>query len=195
MAESASPPDVAEWTQEWKNHVTRLCTVTDLTGAEEDYPLAIGETVLVSISAALTPLNISCGDGVYEVRIIFDPDSFAANSDFGIRLNHEDHVGEFTRADIRGATSFATDEVDMVDSATDNHFNTDNHFLIHILGTITIMGTISVAHGTVFGIDSAGVENISVVGTYRKNDTLHTSLGTIFLSEAATGVCYVTRRA
>jgi hypothetical protein len=191
---SSLPPDMAEWGLEWKNFLTRLCTTQDLTGAEEDYYLAIGETAKVNITSASTPLHVACENGVYEINIIFDKTTFAADSGCGLQVNNQDFVGEFIRGLLRGATDIATDEVDMSDAAADRHWQGTSTRLMQLKGTVTIMDGFSAASAHVFGIDTTtNVENIIVLSTYWAGT--HYSLGTILLSEDATGVCYLRRTA
>jgi len=170
----------------------KLDTVADLTNAPSDYRLSVGETAKISISAASTPLNIACEDGVYEIRIAFDHMSFAADSDFYIQANNTEDIGGYNRCDLRASTTFATDEVDVVDSNGNGHFDTAAMRYQHITGTITIIGAVSFGNCIAFGVTLAGSRHTAIVGT-RWDTATHTSLGTIVLSEAATGICYVKR--
>lgn len=187
-------PKFQKWLDVLYEFVVRRQKVIDLTNATSDYKLKVGECAKVRISAATTALHIACEDGVYEVRVIFDHTTFAADSDFGIRANNVDDVGAFIHCRIRGATDIATDEIDTTDAAVDKHMDGAASRYISVVACIMIMGNISVASGIMFAIDvTTNVETVSISGT--RYGTLHTSLGTILLSEAATGMAYVRRTA
>jgi hypothetical protein len=171
----------------------KLNTVVNTTSESPDYELSVGETAVINITAASTPLNIAVEDGVYSINVVFDHTTFAADSSFGIQINNADQAGAVIRCRIRGATDIATDEVDTADTAADRHMDAIMSRIIQVKGELIIMGNISSMTGQAFGIDASNVEQISIVGT--RWGGAHTSLGTIVISEAATGVCYVTRMA
>jgi hypothetical protein len=176
--------------------IAKLNTVVDLTSAVADYSLSVNETAKINITAASTPLNIAVTNGSYDFRIVFDPSTFAADSTFYLQINNADKTGAVIKSADRASTAFATDEVDTNDAACDGHLDLGgltNMELLHITGSLTIMGAFSSMSGRVWGQTGAGVEHMVDISTHWAGT--HTSAGTIVISEAATGVCYVKRTA
>jgi len=192
---TAAPPRVAEWGSDWKNHVARLCNVVDLTGAEEDYPLAIGETARINISAASTLLHIAVEDGVYDIDGIFDEASFAADQVINLNANNTTYANEFRAVRISADTSFATDEVDTGESTTlAAHALSGNSAVKprHFNGRLIISGVLSNMTITMM-CTSAGSQRLSVTTSSWPVSVAHSSLGTLSIVEPATGVIYVRR--
>lgn len=176
--------------------VGKLNTAVNTTAETSDYSLSVGETAQIDITTASTPLNIAVEDGVYEITILFDPTTFAVDSSFVLNTNNVTHAGEFTRVSLRGDTTIATDEVDASVLAVDGHLDHSiNGQYIQVTATIIIMGSISSATCISFYMPQAtGVPRIATVSTLW-TAAAHTSLGTLVVSEAVTGVVYVKRTA
>src|SRR5688572_8161515 len=134
-----------------------VTTVIDLTSASSDYTLSVNETAKINITAASTPLNIAISAGKYEIDILFDVSTFAANSVFGIQANNAASVGNFIRFALKGSTTFATDEIDVSIAAQDSHAQYDETGKpVALNGHLIIMGSISHLTANVSFLDSAG---------------------------------------
>lgn len=188
--------EISEPFQKWLDllvqFINRRQQVINLTSFTADYKLKVGDCGMVNITAASTPLNVACEEGVYEIRVIFDRATFAADSDFGININNVTHVGAVLTGHLRADTSIATDQITYQDAARDKHLDFTNARWMHVTATITIMAGFSAANGIGFGRVS-GQESLFTISTYWPGT--HTSLGTIIIDEAATGVAYVRRTA
>lgn len=172
--------------------------VVDLTGATADYPLSVNETAKINITAASTPLNIAVEDGVYELHIIIDPETFAADSNANLQLNGADQTGEIYRNTTRISESIATDEIDTDFSNADDRF-----YFVYDLGRIcSIRATLHKRSSDAYCHNSTILYTlpggVALLHTddnksYWPSASDWTSMGNLVFTEAATGVCYVKR--
>jgi hypothetical protein len=167
-----------------------VANVVDLTSATEDYPLSVNETAKITISAASTPLNIAVEDGVYEIDLIFDRSTFAADRSVGLQANNATGVGLYTFEGIQATVASTTMQV----LSTDEHRFTGGILSrpIACYGRLYIFGTNSTLLSHANGTTLAGDSYLYETSTRRSSFT-HTSLGTLVTGEACTGVAYVKR--
>lgn len=176
--------------------ITKVNAVVDLTSAVADYSLSVNETAKINITAASTPLNIAVEDGVYEVNILFDNSTFAAGQPTALNPNNTTYANGFSFTASRADVGFATDEIDVTESTAQTTHVIDPGSLTprQIEIKLTIFGTISSIVTTMHCNTSAN-NRIVQSASYWNNGVVHSSLGTLSIVEAATGVCYVKRLA
>lgn len=172
--------------------VGKLNTVVDTTSATSDYELSVNETAMVSVTAATTALNIAVEDGVYEISGLFDSGTFGADQDITLQANNTTYAGEFLRTRMIGDTAIATDEYDQVDGDDSTYAIAVSSRLRSFKTTLVINGLFSTSITKSYGI-TAGSRRSSLIFTWRSGSAAHTSLGTLSIGEAATGVVYVKR--
>jgi hypothetical protein len=193
------PPEAASWGLHWINWITnwfkRTTKVIDLTGltdSEDDYRLAIGEVVRIDIAEASTLLRIAVEDGVYELDLSFDDSTFGADRDIVLNANNTTYTAEFRRIRIAGDTALATDEVDTSNGDDDYFIFATTCRARHIHARLIIYGNISNMVVTSNVVD-AGSKRLNITASSWVGSDPHSSLGTLSIGEAATGVCYVKR--
>lgn len=179
-------------TENLETSVGLLNTVVDLTSASSDYELSVGETAKINITVATTPLHIAVEDGVYEIKMLFDSGSFAADQTIELQANNTTYAGEFTMITLSGDTAIATDEVDVATVANDTYVLGINSRPRIFSGTLTISGLLSGLSGIFYAVVT-GSSRIRCNATWRSGSVAHTSLGTLSIGEDATGIIYVKR--
>ena len=171
-----------------------LTSPIDLTSATSDYELSVGEVAKITISAASTPLNIAVEDGVYEIDLSFDPTTFSADRVVQLDINNAAQTGLVAFNGYISGTVIATDEFDASDATTDSHrfIGIVASIPDHAWGRLIIRGSRSSFFAETKGQTLAGDTYLYKLST-RFGNAPHTSLGTLQIGEAATGVCYVKR--
>ncbi len=172
----------------------------DLTGVSADYPLVVGQTAKIRVTAQSTPLNVMTTDGVYDLICLFDISTFGADRAITLEINNTTFTGEFSVTRFGASTGFATDEVDTSETTLDAH-----HLAFGLAGATTmtpwridsrlsIFGTRSTLFSDSDGLSSTTRIQSSVRST-RNGSPAHTSLGTLNAGETVTGIVYVHRLA
>lgn len=172
--------------------VGKLNTVVNTTSESSDYDLSVGETAVINITAASTPLNIAVEDGVYELELLFESSTFGADQDIDLQANNTTYVGEFGRISLIADTAIATDEVDTVIADMDSYELAVGSRPRVITARLVISGNISGMRVGSYGVTAAS-RRIRETYIWRDGSVAHTSLGTLSIGEAATGVMYVHR--
>jgi hypothetical protein len=173
----------------------KVNTVIDVTSETSDYSLSVNETAKITISAASTPLNIATMDGKYSISMDFDISTFASDQTLLFQVNNTDYTNEFLITRLNASTALATDEVDTADVTANNHRFTPGTFSPYRIDCeLVIRGNQSSLMSYAYGTNSTN-RFISFTGSVRNASPAHTSLGTLNLGEACTGVLYVKRQA
>lgn len=187
-------PRFQKWLDILWDHIVHQHRPIDLTNTNEDFRLRVGEIAKINITGASTPLNIEVGDGHYLLDIAFDQSTFAADQDIYLNINNTTYTGEFKAVFIRANTAINPLQVDVVDTDTDCHFLASAMSPYRISMSLRIFGNMSEVSGDVHGQVSGNREYHSM-HSVRVATPLHTSLGTLEIGEAATGLVYVRRLA
>lgn len=169
--------------------------VIDLTNVSTDYELSVGETAKITITAASTALNVAVEDGVYEIDLIFDPTTFAADQTIALNPNNTTYVGLLGFLADLDSTAIATDETDTVDVNVDEHRFSGSVMMRphHAWGRLTILGNRTSMFFKCRGRTVAGVNYKFDGSTSGDIAVPHTSLGTVLTGEACIGMAYVKR--
>jgi len=174
-----------------------LNTVVNTTSESPDYELSVGETAVINITAASTPLNIAVEDGVYSLTFEFDQSTFGADREVTLEINNTTYVGEFVASRFSASTGYATDEVDTSDATLDAHHmvaglagaNTARPYRID--ARLVISGQRSTLFSDYFGTSTSRIQGS--IRSLRNATPTHTSLGTLNAGEVVTGTAYVQR--
>jgi hypothetical protein len=185
--------DLIAWLALLYDEISLRQSVADLTSATSDYSLSVNETAKITITEQSTVLRVAMENGLYEMSIVFDPNSFSADRNLSLTPNGVTQTNEIESQDIQFSTNVATDELDVMVTTTDSAFRLNVTSVIpsSLKSTIMIFDEEAVMMTELYALNDGTYETQKVNSRWRTADW--TSLGTLDIGEVAEAVCYVKR--